>query len=263
MPNPLDPFRPLGCSVFDRVEVLTPADTLTVLTECHNLGIGPRQQGYLVIVAEDPTQFARPWAHDHLLGSALILGSTGFAYMLEALAFRSPAPPGSATDVDGDQQLDFNGIEYDMLPDRLFVDSFLAPAESQLTLLSATGAPMDLHTVHFSVWNDYELPLSATLVFRCWFEAPLSRISPLFGEAFLVGLPNDPNELDTDCDGIDDIEAGWCVVQSGGVRTAGGALVAADGALLGAVTAGAISICDPRRQLGESHSRQTNGALHH
>ena len=30
-PNPDNPFRPLGCTVFDRIEFLTPADTICVL----------------------------------------------------------------------------------------------------------------------------------------------------------------------------------------------------------------------------------------
>lgn len=262
-PNPVDPFRPLACSVFDRVESLTPADTMSVLTECHNLNGATGHHGYLVVVAEDPTQFATPWSHNHLLGSALVLSATGFAYRLEALTFRSPAPAGAATDVDGDLQLDFDGIEYELLPDRLYLDSFLAEQEPQLALVSLTGTSNDLHTVLFSVWNDYEVPLSATLTFQCWFEAPLTRISPLFAASFLYGMPNDTSDLDTDCDGVHDLETGWVLLQSLGVRTAGGVLVAADGALMGAMTAGTTSICDPRRHLGESATKQANGALQH
>jgi len=262
-PNPLDPFRPLACSVFDRVEPLTPADTFSVLTECHDLGVGLTQQGYLVVVAEDPSEINRPWSHDHLLGSALVLSATGFAYTLEAIALRSPAPPGAATDIDNDQQRDCDGIEYDLLPDRLYLDSFLGVANAQLVLVNLTGDVMDLNTVLFSVWNDYEVPLSASIVFRCWFEAPLTRISPLFDPLFLAGVPNDIDELDSDCDGVGDLETGWVVIQSTGVRTPAGVLVAADGALMGALTSGTSSIGDPRRHLGESKTKQANGAFRH
>ncbi len=261
--DPLDPFRPLGCAIFDRVEPLTPADTFSALTECHDLGIGFEQQGYLVVVAEDPSQVNVPWSHNDLIGSVLILSATGFAYSLEAIALRSPAPTGSPTDIDNDQDRDFDGVEYELLPDRLYLDSFLDAADPQLVLLNLTGDHMDLQTVQFSVWNDYEVPLSATLVFQCWFEAPLTRISPLFGAAFLAGVPNDPEELDTDCDGLDDIETGWAMIQSLGVRTPGGAVVATDGVLMGALTSGVHSICDPKRHLGESKTKQANGAVRH
>lgn len=263
VPNPADPFRPLGCLVFDRVEALTPADTFSVLTECHDLGVGLQQQGYLVVVAEDPTAVDRPWSHNHLIGSALVLSATGFAYTLEALAFQSPAPPGAATDIDGDGHRDFDGVEYELLPDRLYLDSFLGAADAQLALLNLTGDVMDLNTVHFSVWNDYEVPLSATIVFRCWFEVPLTRISPLFDPLFLAGVPNDPDELDSNCNGVGDMETGWAVIQSLGVRNAGGVVVAADGALMGALTAGVASIGDPKRHLGESKTKQANGAIRH
>lgn len=264
VPDPADPFRPLNCTVFDRVEPLTPADTLTVLTECHNLGFGlQRQMGYLAVVAEDPTQFETAWSHNYLIGSSLVLSATGFAYRLEALTFQSPAPHGAATDVDADGRRDFDGVEYEMLPDRLYLDSFLAEADPQLALLNLTGDLADVHMVLFSVWNDYEMPLSATVSFHCWFETRLARINTLFDPVFLAGMPNDPEEVDTNCDGVDDLTSGWFLLQSLGVRTPGGQLIAADGALLGALTAGTTSICDPRRQLGESAAKQANGSLNH
>lgn len=262
--NPVDPWNPVSCSVFDRVEALSPADTLTVLTQCHNLGIGVQKRGYLVVVAEDPTQFATPWSHNHLRGWELVLSATGFTYAIEAITLRSLAPDGAATDVDGDQVRDLNGIEYEPLADRLYIDTFLPETVPHLALLNLTGDAMDQNTVLFSVWNDYEVPLSASIVFRCWFEVPLTRISPLFDAQFLIGVPNDPDELDFwACDGVQDFECGWVSIQSIGVRTPGGAFVAADGALLGALTSGNDSIGWPHRHLSESKAKQTNGALNH
>jgi hypothetical protein len=193
-----------------------------------------------------------------------VLSATGFTYTIAALAFRSPAPDGAPTDVDGDQERDFNGIEYEALPDRLYIDSFLPEADPFLVLLNLTGDAMDHNTVLFSVWNDYEVPLSASLVFRCWFEVSLTRISPLFTSQFLAGVLNDPDELDFYyCDGVQDFEMGWVSIQSLGVRTPGGAFVAADGAMLGAITSGVTSAGDPHRQLGESKAKQANGAVRH
>ena len=43
VPNRANRFRPLGCFIFDRVEFLTPADTLSVLTACHNATAGTQE----------------------------------------------------------------------------------------------------------------------------------------------------------------------------------------------------------------------------
>ena len=62
------------------------------------------------------------------------------------------------------------------------------------------------------VWlGDMEVPLSATLVFNCWFDQPLTAVSPAFEESFLQLLPNDPRELDIDCDNVGDIDPGWSI----------------------------------------------------
>jgi len=43
IPDPADPFVPLGCTIFDRIEFLTPADTLSVLTRCHDATAGGQE----------------------------------------------------------------------------------------------------------------------------------------------------------------------------------------------------------------------------
>ncbi len=255
--NPLNPFRPLNCAIFDRVEPLTPADTLSVLTTCHNATFAPGQEGYLVISAEDPSLFQTAWSHNDLLGSELVLSATGISFSIEAIALQSPKPAGQATDVDGDGALDFDGVEYERLADKLYIDSFLAVAQSQLALINLTGTDQDTNTVLFSVWNDFEFPLSATLVFNCWFDQRLSAISTLFTNGFLAGTPNDPDELDINCDGVDDFETGWATIQSLGVRQPGGLLISPDGALLGAITTGIGGINGGRLLDERGRSRRT------
>lgn len=260
--NPLNQFRPWGCFLFDRVEALTPADTLSVLTTCHNATFGS-QEGYLVVYAENPTLFQTPWSHNHLLGSELVVTSSGIAYSMDAIALKSPVAAGQATDLNSNMARDFDGAEYEQLADRLYISSFIAIAESALTLINFTGTDHDVNRVLFSVWNDYEFPLSATVEFNCWFEARLSSISTLFTNSFLASTPNDPADLDVGCDGYDDLETGWAIIQSLGVRNAGGVLISPDGALAGAITTGVGSGINGGRLLSESVAKQANGSFAH
>lgn len=260
--NPFNQFRPYGCSIFDRVEALTPADTMSVLTGCHNATFGD-QEGYVVVYAENPTLFQTPWSHNHLLGNELVVASSGITYSVEAIALKSPVAAGQPTDLNSNQSRDFDGAEYEQLADRLYISSFIAIQDSALTLINFTGTDQDVNRVLFSVWNDYEFPLSATLDFNCWFEARLSSISTLFSESFLQSTPNDPDDLDLSCDGYDDIETGWAIIQSLGVRNPGGVLISPDGALAGAITTGVGSAINGGRLLGESVAKQANGSFAH
>lgn len=260
--NPFNQFRPYGCYVFDRVEALTPADTMSVLTGCHNATFGS-QEGYVVVYAENPALFQTPWSHNHLLGSELVVSSSGIVYSLDAIALKSPVAAGQATDLNNDTARNFDGAEYEQLSDKLYISSFIAIADSALTLINFTGTDQDVNRILFSVWNDYEFPLSATLDFNCWFEARLSSCSTLFTDSFLSLTPNDPHDLDLNCDGGDDIETGWAIIQSLGVRNAGGVLISPDGALAGAITTGVGTAIAGGRLLGESVAKQANGSFAH
>lgn len=255
VPNPADAFKPLNCVIFNRRETLTPADTLCVLTGCHNAAAAQGQEGYLVVSAEDPQAFDQIWDFDSLIGSELVVNATGIMYSVNAF---------SAEFVGGDNgngRLDFDGAEYEELPDVLYIDSFVALAGSSLTLINLTGGDDDCNTVLFSVFNDNEFPLSTTLTFSCWFDQPLTAISPLFSEGFLAGLPNDAGELDTDCDGVGDIESGWAIVDSIDVSQPGGTNIDDDGAMLGAITAGATASINGGHLLWESTDKQGNGVF--
>lgn len=255
--NPDAPFLPTNCVVNNRFEMLTPADTLSVNVECHNPAL-PDQGGYLVATAVAPT--GGDWSHNHLTGSLMVLYPSGAAYSMNAISLGAIPDAGELTDLNGNGLLDFDDQEYESLPDFLFADSFIAVANQNLTLLSLTGRSTDIHTVGLTIWNDNEFPLSATIKFRCWFNEPLARISGVFTENFLENAtPNDPEELDFRCNGVGILETGWFRVDSLGVRTPGGFPVAADGALLGALTANRFSLFDAGRPLFGSEERQFNG----
>jgi hypothetical protein len=257
-PNPANPFQSLACTEFNRREFLTPADTLCVLTTCHNAVTANGQQGYAVVVAEDPSQFQVAWSHNFLVGSEIVINASGSTYSINAIPFSSPVAQGLATDLNANGQFDLDGAEYEGVPETLIIDSFIGVAAAQLALVNLTGNGLDLNTVFFSVWNDNEFPLSATLSFNCWFDLPLFLVAPLFGQGFLVTIPNDPNELDLNCDGVGDLETGWAVIDSIGVRSPGGNLVDADGAMVGAITAGFLP---GGRLLWEDPNLQLNGSI--
>ena len=261
--NPANAFRPLTCTIFDRIEFLTPADTIAVMTGCHNATTAGGQEGYLVVDAEDPSSYREAWSHNSLIGSELVVNASGSTYALNAVPFSSPIGNHNRTDLNNDMKLDFNNKEYAAIPDVLYIDSFIALAGSQLSLTNFTGMGTDINTVYFSIWNDNEYPLSSTLEFNCWFDQPLTAVAPLFSEAFLKSLTNDPSELDVNCDGKNDLETGWAAIQSIDVRTIGGLPIARDGALLGSITAGPATNINGGHLLWESVKTQTNGSFGH
>lgn len=253
-----DAFHPRNCVVFDRVEFLTPADTLCVLTTCHNATFNS-QEGYLVVTAEDPRQFNYPWSYNYLVGSELVISGSGVTYQMNAIPFKSSRDERTRTDVDWDGDKEFDGNEYEGIPDRLIVDSFIALMGSQIALINMTGSDKDINTLLFSVWNDNELPLSTTHEFNCWFDQPLRLVSPLFSDAFLKGLPNAGSELDVTCDGVGEFETGWAIIDSIDVSTQGGSYVSSDGAILGSITAGPATGIAGGHLLWESEAKQFNG----
>ena len=261
LPNAADPFQPLNCVEFDTTRFLTPADTLSVLTGCQNATLSNGQEGYLVVKAEDPSYFRRPWDFDHLIGNEVVINASGAIYGLNAIPFEAVTGEGNATDVDLDGRCDLDGVEYEGVPDQLFVPSYVALADSQLCLVNLTGDARDRNTIYMSIWNDMEIPMSATLTFNCWFDQPLTIVSPAFDESFLGLLPNDPAELDVDCDNVGDLETGWLMIESIDVSTPGGFPVAADGALLGSITAGGTSLLGAGDLLWESTALQYNGVV--
>jgi hypothetical protein len=205
-----DPFLFADCSISDRVETLTPADTLSVLTSCHNGTAGA--SGYLVVTAQDPDLVDTPWSFNHLIGSEQIVSLSGAMYALEALPFRSPQPYKAPTDLDADTRRTFDGAEYERLPDELYLDSFVGLIAGDLILVSFTG-PEYLTNVDLIVYNDDEFQLSAQLSFSCWARIWLADVSGFFTDAGLSTTSNDPTSLDLDCNFQDDVETGWAILR--------------------------------------------------
>lgn len=273
VPSQVDAFKPATCFVTNATEFLTPADTLVMNTACHT-GMGPTE-GYLVITAQDPSQFDVNWSFNYLIGSELVLAPGGALYGINAIPFDA-IPNERRPSAGQDGKVDFDGKEYEAIPDYLFADSFTAQGYSpelgaigtELCLINLTGGLNDVNTVQFSIWNDNEYPLSSTLEFSCWFCQPLNAISPLFNASYLYSqTPHDPAEAMYFCGNGDEegksngsmYETGWFRVDSLTVKTAWGFPVAGDGAMLGALTSNSTPDIDQGRLLWESNAKQTNG----
>ncbi len=211
-PNPADPLNPPRCELFWRAEQLTPGDTVTILTGCHNEP--GNQNGYLIVTAQDAT-FGFATSHNHLIGSELVLYPNGLLYSIQPASFKAIGPPGTPTDADFDGKPDLDGVEYEKAPDTLYLDSFLGIDASRLVLFNLTGDIDDsVVTVSMDIFNDNELPLSFTFQFTCWFEVPLADLSTVFTQAYLASTPDDPDEFDYTCDGQGDVETGWARIDA-------------------------------------------------
>ncbi len=245
--------QPLNCVVQDQIEFLTPADTRVVLTNCHNPTVG--REGYLVISAQDPTKFSTPWSHNYLAGSEIAINGP-LIYVLNAIPFDSPDPDGTATDHDLDRQLDFDGLEYEPIPDHLYLDFFVDAFDSSIVLINMSGGFAFTASVAFDIFNDNERSLSATYNFNCWSEEYLRDISLVFTQGFLENnTVNDPTELDIDCDGDDDYESGWARIR--GLTNSSTVESYPNPALLGAISTNVFT--SGGRRMWESVAKQTNG----
>jgi len=254
-PNPSDPFMPLGCTVFNRFELLTPGDTLCVATSCHNATAPQGNEGFLVVSAQSPTAFDQDDDFNYVMGSEAVLNASGGMYAMNAIPFDALDRKAASAGL-----LALDGVAYEAGPDRLYVDNFVAVAGSQLAIANFTGGPTATNTLQFTVWNDNEIALSTTRTFRCWFDQPLVNVSPLFSESFLRSTQHDPDELDVQCNGNASFETGWARIDSVGVASSGGFPIASDGLVLGSISAGPASFIDGGHLLWESKTKQTNGS---
>lgn len=237
------------CQIVNRTRVLTPADTLTVLTACDNGGSAANVRlGYLVITAEDvnlPASPGTPWSHDFLIGSSLQINlAVGSAYSMNAIPFDAGAGVAfhDATErAPVNHNLDFDGIEYEQVPDVLYGDAVVDVLAPSLALINLEGGINAINTVQMNMYDDDENPFSVSFPMRCWFEWPLFLIADFFLPSFQqsngIGTSS---EVDAGCIGVpaNSINVPWFSVESIGVANFGGAPLAADGALLGAITAG-------------------------
>jgi hypothetical protein len=190
----------IDCEEFNRTEVLTDNDTITLLTEVHN----PQQeQGFVYAFARQGV--ANPIVHNWLIGNVMTVdGLAAFEYSVNPVSYE-----GFAGDLNGNGLRDLDGAEYEESADEILVPRFLGQNElrkSELILIGLTGGARFDTTVDFLIYNDNEEVFSSEYTFQCWDRVLLEDISGIFDNAFLKNWTNhDPQELL----GAPDIETGW------------------------------------------------------
>lgn len=194
----------ISCLETNRTEVLTPNDTLTVMTRVHQGGTG---RGYAYAFAVD--EFNRPISHNFLVANEIVIdGVGGLDYDMNAFTWRAIPPMKALTDLDADGIRDLNGYEYEPSPDVILIPRFLGQtpgtAGSLIFVGLSGGASFDT-TVQLQIFNDNEDPFSAQYSFRCWSKVPLLSVSGMFSNSMLHA--SDDNDLEVL--GLPTMETGW------------------------------------------------------
>ena len=195
----------INCEEFNREALLTPNDTLTLVTNAHN---PQHEQGYVYVFAKNMNgdKIAFNW----LIGNVLTVdGFSAFEYSVNPVVFDGIGD-GTLTDLDGDNHLDLDGVEYGEAPDEILIPRFLGQAEdgfnSELIFVGLSGGAAFSTTVDFLIYNDNEEVFSSEYTFDCWSRVNLLDISGIFAEYFLEQFTNDdPQEVL----GASSIESGW------------------------------------------------------
>lgn len=216
------------CSKNDRTALLTPCDTLSLLTNVHT----DAGQGYAYVYAKsvvntDANSNGDPIVFNHLIGQVTIIDSwNSLDYSVNAVSFQATGAEGESTDLDLDGVRDLDGAEYSPAPDRILIPRFLGSGagpspvnDSELILIALSGGRSFVSTdvnpsggtvVDFLIYNDNEEVFSAEHRFDCWAKPRLVDISNVFLNDFLLNATfNDPNES------IGGREAGWMVLDGG------------------------------------------------
>lgn len=200
----------LDCLEFNRTHLLTANDTLTVVTSAHNPQM---EQGYVYVFAKDKNTGAAK-VFNHLIGNELtMVGLEALDYSVNPVAFKGIGD-GSITDLDGDNNRDLDGTEYEAVTDEVLIPRFLGQGgayNSELVLLGLSGGAAFTTIVNFWIYNDNEEAYSAQYAFKCWDRKPLLAINGAFAETFLDTTTNAANEIL----GASGRESGWMRVYGG------------------------------------------------
>lgn len=200
----------LDCLEFNRTHTLTANDTLTVITSAHN----PQQeQGYVYVFAKDKVTGAAK-VFNHLIGNEMtLLGIDALDYSLNPVAFKGIGD-GSITDLDGDNNRDLNGLEYEAVTDEILIPRFLGQGgafNSELVTIGLSGGAAFTTIVNMWIYNDNEEAFSAQYAFKCWERKPLLAINGAFAQSFLDTTNHATNEIL----GANSRDAGWMRVYGG------------------------------------------------
>lgn len=183
---------------------LTPGDTYSALASAHVAN----ERGYAYAFAINGQGAAV--AFNGLIGDEIVTdGLFALDYAVNPISFESRRPQGQLTDLDGDQERDLDGEEYEAAPDTVLIPRFMGQSgtfHSELVLIHLSGGAPFTAIADFLAFNDNEEALSAQYSFRCWTKVPLSTISGVFARDFLANFTNDSSQ---EIIGSNTNEAGW------------------------------------------------------
>jgi len=188
------------CEEFNRNAVLTPNDTLTLITNYHN---PQHEQGYVYAFAKDDA--GEPMAHNFLIGNLMTInGIDRFEYSMNPVSYE-----GLAGDLNGNGLRDMDGMEYEESAQEILIPRFLGQEQgyhSELIFIGLTGGAAFSTTVDFLIYNDNEEVFSSEYTFECWDRVALLDISGIFANNFLQMFTNHAaNEIL----GASGRESGW------------------------------------------------------
>ena len=190
----------VSCEEFNREALLTPNDTLTLITNYHN---PQHEQGYVYAFAKD--EAGEPMAHNFLIGNLMTIdGIERFEYSMNPVAYE-----GLAGDLNGNGLRDMDGNEYEQSAQEILIPRFLGQGQgyrSELIFVGLTGGAAFRTTVDFLIYNDNEEVFSSEFTFECWDRVRLTDISGIFSNEFLQMFTN---HASNEILGASGRESGW------------------------------------------------------
>ena len=190
----------VNCEEFNRNAVLTPNDTLTLITNYHN---PQHEQGYVYVFAKDAA--GAPMAHNYLIGNLMTIdGIERFEYSMNPVAYE-----GLAGDLNGNGLRDMDGDEYEQSAQEILIPRFMGQGgsyRSELIFIGLTGGAAFSTTVDFLIYNDNEEVFSSEYTFRCWDRVRLNHISGIFNNSFLQDFTD---HASNEILGASSRESGW------------------------------------------------------
>ena len=107
----------IPCLETNRTAELTANDTLTLLTSFHNPN---HTQGFVYVFAKDAQ--GRASAFNFLIGNVVTMESIDqLEYSMNPIAFKGFGGANGATDADSDGIRDLDGVEYEQVPDEVYI----------------------------------------------------------------------------------------------------------------------------------------------
>lgn len=178
----------------------SPADSVMCLTRRQTVSFrasefDPGTMGYLVVVAIDNN--GCPIVHNALIGDEYVKFSSGHEANLQAVAAAAAAVPvcdATTTDVT----LNFNGVQYDQLPQTLAIDNLTSRVDgndTMLVLINPSGnmgiGANTLGSVAGILYNDAENAYSFTFSSgQCQVKFSINNSTPRTAPRFTTVIPS-------------------------------------------------------------------------